>query len=216
MYETLIENLTSAMQKRGVSAAELAKQAELKPTFIYDILNGKSRNPSMSRLAKIAAVLDIHLTDLLGIEEPPQRAQHGEGYALVSKALNVSFDSGGRPDVLEQEADPYYFRRSWLRNRLGSEPENLRLVRIEGDSMEPTLCHGDVVLVDISRKNPSPPGIFVIFDGMGLLAKRIEYLAQSNPPSIRILSDNPQYHPYERKVKDTHIVGRVVWFAREI
>lgn len=204
------------MEQRHLNASELAKRAGVKPSFVYDILHGKSRNPSMNRLASLAEVLDLHLTDLLGIADKPPKGQHGEGYALVSRALAVDMEAKPEPAVVEQEADPYYFRKSWLRNRLDAEPENLRLVKIEGDSMEPTLCHGDVVLVDVTRKNPSPPGIFIIFDGMGLLAKRIEFLPQSAPPSIRLLSDNTQYYPYERAIAETHIIGRVVWFAREI
>jgi phage repressor protein C with HTH and peptisase S24 domain len=128
----------------------------------------------------------------------------------------VSTDTGERRVVEEEEAEPYYFRKSWLKSRLNSDAEHLRLVRIEGDSMDPTLCHGDVVLVDITRKDPSPPGIFIIFDGMGLVAKRMEFLAQSKPPAVRVSSDNPQYYPYERELDAISVVGRVVWFAREI
>lgn len=216
MYDDLRINLKEAIEKQNISVVELAKRAELKPSFIYDILNGKSRNPGTNRLAQIAAVLGIHLTDLLGIEEKPSQTLHGEGYALVSSSLSVKHDERGKANLEEVESDPYYFRKSWLRNRLGVDAENLRLVRVEGDGMEATLCQGDVVLVDVTRTTPSPPGIFVIFDGMGLLVKRIEFLPLSSPPTIRILSDNPQYYPFECPVKDTHIVGRVVWFAREI
>ena len=33
--------------------------------------------------------------------------------------------------------------------------------------MEPLFLSGDQVLIDVSRKAPVPPGIFVIWDGMG-------------------------------------------------
>ena len=48
-------------------------------------------------------------------------------------------------------------------------------VTIDGDSMEPVLSTGDRIMVDTSQRVPVPPGIFVIWDGMGLVAKRVEH-----------------------------------------
>jgi hypothetical protein len=45
------------------------------------------------------------------------------------------------------------------------------------------------VLVDLGRRSPTPPGIFVLHDGMGLVAKRLEYIPNSDPPRVRIISD---------------------------
>jgi fused signal recognition particle receptor len=74
----------------------------------------------------------------------------------------------------------------------------------------------DVVLVDTSRRMPTPPGIFVLHDGMGLVAKRLEHIPNSDPPQVRIVSDNLHYSPYERLVDEMNIVGRIRWFAREM
>jgi phage repressor protein C with HTH and peptisase S24 domain len=82
--------------------------------------------------------------------------------------------------------------------------------------MEPTLMSGDMVLVDMTRQIPNPPGIFVLNDGMGLVAKRIEAVPNTDPQRIRILSDNPHYSPYEQLLDMVNIVGRVRWFAREM
>jgi phage repressor protein C with HTH and peptisase S24 domain len=49
-------------------------------------------------------------------------------------------------------------------------------MHVEGDSMMPTLHDGDIVLVDLARRAPIPPGIFVLHDGMGLVAKRLEHI----------------------------------------
>jgi hypothetical protein len=46
-------------------------------------------------------------------------------------------------------------------------------------------------LVDLGRRSPTPPGIFVLDDGMGLVAKRLEHIPSSDPPRVRIISDNP-------------------------
>ena len=65
------------------------------------------------------------------------------------------------------------------------------------DKAQPTLHDGDIVLVDLGRRTPTPPGIFVLHDGMGLVAKRMEHIPNSDPPRVRIISDNPLYKPYD-------------------
>ena len=75
---------------------------------------------------------------------------------------------------------------------------------------------GDAVLVDMTRRAPNPPGIFVLDDGMGLVAKRLEHIPNSDPPAVRVISDNKHYPEYERTADEIHIVGRIRWFAREI
>jgi hypothetical protein len=54
---------------------------------------------------------------------------------------------------------PYHFQRSWIKQDLRSDPANLRIMHVECDSMMPTLHDGDIVLVDLGRRSPTPPGI---------------------------------------------------------
>ena len=68
----------------------------------------------------------------------------------------------------------------------------------------------------MNRRNPVPPGIFVLNDGMGLVAKRLEHVPMSEPPRVRIISYNHQYAPYECTAEEVNIVGRVRWFGREL
>jgi phage repressor protein C with HTH and peptisase S24 domain len=127
--------------------------------------------------------------------------------------------SMGGGNVIEEEpanGRPYHFQRSWIKQDLMAEPVNLRIMHVEGDSMMPTLRDGDVVLVDMGRRAPTPPGIFVLHDGMGLVAKRLEHIPNSDPPRVRIISDNTFYAPYEGTADEVNIIGRIRWFAREI
>lgn len=99
---------------------------------------------------------------------------------------------------------------------LPGQEEYLKILRVKGDSMEPTLFSGQRVVVDISDLTPSPPGVFIVWDGIGLVAKRIELLPNSDPLTVRIKSDNSQYDPYERTLDEAYIRGRVVAFWRHI
>lgn len=219
------------MAERGLSAAQLAKNADVKPSFIYDVIHGKSTNPSIIKLAQIASSMHVDVTALLdGMRKSPppfnshnhngkRRRLHldtarGDDYVTISSLLVETSLSGGT--AAGEKGKPYYFQREWIRDRLGVSPTDLRLSQVRGDSMEPVLCAGDMILIDITKKYPTPPGIFVLFDGFGLVAKRLEFISNTTPPAIRIISDNPQYSAYERTIDDLHIIGRVVWFAREL
>lgn len=66
------------------------------------------------------------------------------------------------------------------------------------------------------RTAPTPPGIFVLLDELGLIAKRLEYVASADPATVPIISDNPIDAPCERSADEVTIIGRIWWFAREM
>ena len=86
----------------------------------------------------------------------------------------------------------------------------LRIITIYGDSMEPALAAGTRVVVDTTDRTPSPPGVFVVYDGLGLVVKRLEHIARSDPARVRLTSDNPKYQPYELTIDEAQIQGRVI------
>ena len=103
-----------------------------------------------------------------------------------------------------------------LRRITAAPTASLKLLSVSGDSMSPSLEDGDLVMIDMSRQTPSPPGIFILDDGVGLVAKRIDAIPNTTPPLLRLSSDNPSYSNYQRRIDEVHIVGRVVWFARNL
>jgi hypothetical protein len=92
----------------------------------------------------------------------------------------------------------------------GAPGSPLRIIEVIGDSMVPTLVPGQRVMVHLQDRRASPPGIFVLWDGLGAVIKRVEHIAHSDPPTLRITSDNKAYPPYERRAADAHILGRVI------
>lgn len=90
-------------------------------------------------------------------------------------------------------------------------PEALAIIRVAGDSMEPDYQAGDRVLVDTAHHTPSPPGVYVLWDGFGLVLKRLELLpGMEEPRRVRIMSINPAYSTYELTLDEISINGRVV------
>jgi phage repressor protein C with HTH and peptisase S24 domain len=185
-------------------------------------LCSKSANPNIENLDQLAKAIKVERNWLLygngDVEgEPPVVEDPDEIFVAVPLAnVRPSMGGGAVVDAEPAPGRPYHFQKSWIKNGLRSNPADLRIMHVEGDSMMPTLNDGDIVLVDTGRRTPSPPGIFVLHDGMGLVAKRLEYIPNSDPPRVKIVSDNDRYAPYERLIEEMNIVGRIRWFAREI
>jgi len=210
------QRLRVEMKTRGVSSAELAKRADVKTSFIYDVISGKSANPSTVKLARVASGLGINLSALLDSDETGSAETLNAGdYASVSR-LMVDASGELRVATPAKDSEAFLFHKRWISEHLGINPSGLRTLLISGDSMEPTLYHNDMVLVDTNQKSPSSPGIFALFDGFDLTVKRVEYADHGAVPRVRILSDNPHYSIHERLAADTVIIGRIVWFSREI
>ena len=90
------------------------------------------------------------------------------------------------------------------------------MISISGNSMVPLLEHDDTVMLDCSQTHPSPLGIFILDEGVGIVAKRIEIIPNTNPQMLRIVLENFSYSSYQRRIDEVHIVGRVVLFTRRL
>ena len=220
---TLADRLRARANQLGLAPAHVATMAGVNRSFIYDILRGRSARPSIDRLADVALVLKVDRDWLIhGIGEVEGKSPFVENPddAFVAIPHATARPSMGGGAVVTEEGETssraYHFRRSWIRNTLKASPSQLRMMHVKGDSMVPTLLSGDAVLVDMNLRAPNPPGIFVLDDGIGLVAKRLEHIPNSDPPAVRVISDNKHYPEYERTADEIHIVGRIRWFAREM
>lgn len=107
------------------------------------------------------------------------------------------------------------FDPAWLR-RTASQPNQVSIIEVNGDSMVPTLSHGDEILVD--RGDASDrlrDGIYVLRVDDLLIVKRI--VINPAPPRLSIRSDNPAYPAWESvDLTAVDIIGRVIWASRMI
>lgn len=148
---------------------------------------------------------------------PPVKLRWPEGYSAIAEIdVRASAGPGALEEGLEETKETWLFPDPIVRHEFRARPADLRMIAIDGDSMEPLLASGDRILIDTSQRIPVPPGIFVIWDGMGLVAKRIEHVPSSDPPKVVIRSVNPDYPTYERDGEEVNIIGRVVWAAKRL
>lgn len=205
-YRTVQQYIT---EDRTPSSEILGKIAAHSCIDINWLLTGKGR---MYRDAEIpmGAVRDVPAIPYGGVER-----RQGDEFVYVPR-IDGAFSAG--PGAFledEQVRDRLAFRRDWIRE-MGLQAEELAIVSVRGDSMEPTLAAGDLVLVDLSHREIQGDGIYVIRRDGVLVVKRLQTTITGD---IYIRSDNPRYSE-ERITKEqiemVRLVGRVVWLGRQI
>lgn len=195
------------MKDRGLKQTPWAEKAGVPESTFRSLLSGKAQASRHDTLQKLAKAADVTIAEMIGEKVPIQR---GFKDAIPIKSLKVKASLGGGFEVAEEPTGPpFFFRRDWIEALLVKHPGRLRVHWFEGRSMEPTISDGDVGLVHLDYGG-FEPGIYSLWDGRGVVAKRLELLAGSEE-RIRVISDNPQYHPYEISPDEARVIGRVIW-----
>lgn len=108
----------------------------------------------------------------------------------------------------DEENEPIYFKAEWLRKK-GYRQENLVAAKVQGDSMIPSLYHGDTVIVNTAEKNPKDGKVFAInYEGELLIKRMIRDNGQ-----WWIVSDNSDKTRYPKKLCTNDIcivIGMIV------
>lgn len=105
------------------------------------------------------------------------------------------------------------FRKEWIHRK--GNPKQMAVIKVSGDSMEPTLISGDLVLIDQSQNHLDPQGgIYAIAVEDVIMIKRLQAEYPSN--KVQIISDNFKYRAVETDMNQVKINGRVIWFGREL
>ena len=142
--------LDRLLTERGIDYARISQVIGRNPAYIQQyIKRGSPRRLAEQDRARIAAYLGVSEAMLGG---PVQRVAtparvRGPGMILVPKlAIGASAGAGASVDAEAVEGE-VAFDPKWLRD-LGADPRALSIIRVEGDSMAPTLDDGDDILVD--------------------------------------------------------------------
>lgn len=130
---------------------------------------------------------------------------------------SVSASAGpGALDGLEQPIAQLGFSKGWLEQLSRAKPDELSIIRVEGDSMFPTLNDGDDIMVDRSSASRRvTDGIYVLRRDDALMVKRIT--VNPSKGSFEVSSDNAAYAKWpDCAPSDIEVLGRVVWAGRRI
>ena len=138
------------------------------------------------------------------------------GHVVVPQLdIGASAGHGALPGE-ERGRSSLAFDASWLR-RLGTgDVRLLSTIRVEGDSMIPTLADGDEIMVDRGdAAERLRDGIYVLRMDEALMVKRLA--VNPSARTISISSDNAAYPGWpDCRLETIDVVGRVVWAGRRI
>ena len=116
-----------------------------------------------------------------------------------------------------EERARWHLPEAMIRYEAGGDVDAVRVLRVRGVSMEPELSDGDRLLIDTSKQHPVAGELFVLWDGSGLVVKRVEIdRDERGEPALRLKSTNPEYVDYMVRAEDAHIVGKVLWTVRKV
>ena len=180
---------------------------------------------------KLAGVLDCEAEDLRHVQRPPTRNGRGRKprpdrapdgspvplAAIPEVEVEASAGLGALAEEFVAEKARWFLPEGMVRYEGGATPGAIRVLRVRGESMEPELSEGDRLLVDTSKRAPATGEMFVLWDGNGLVAKRVERVAVAEgEPGLRLKSTNAEYADYTALAGEVHIVGKVLWTVRRV
>lgn len=186
----------------GKTRAELAKALGLEAPAVSKILNGTRQ---------IKAQEYIVMRRFFGLPADDEKASGTAGGPGSGTYTLAPLDGG-----FEDADDPAASAESWtipahiFRQRTKASPEQIRIFTAQENVMAPDILLGDPVLVDLSDRTPSPPGIFIVSDGLGYIIRRCEYVPHSNPPEIRLSTSSGKIEPLTLPLGKAGILGRVI------
>jgi phage repressor protein C with HTH and peptisase S24 domain len=204
--------LERLIQERGEDYLSLSRLLGRNAAYIQQyIKRGTPRRLAEDDRRRLARYFSVDEEVLGG---PPSRSPT-DGFVAVPR-LDVDASAGpGALDPAERGLGSIAFDPAWLR-RLGvTDSAALSMIRVDGDSMAPTLSDGDEILVDGGdRSGGFRDGLYVLRVDDALVVKRV---SRGSGDRFSVLSDNPAFPSRpDCDPADIDFVGRVVWVGRHL
>ena len=199
--------------ERGEDFAGLSRMLGRNPAYIQQYVRrgvpkrlGEEERRKLARYFSISESLlggpaeEQGVTGLVSVSRTPVRASAGPGA--------IPYEEAGKPYLAFDEA--------WLKALTASPAARLSIIRVEGDSMAPTLNSGDDILVDLGDcAERLRDGIYVLRADDALVVKRLALHPVGR--RVTVQSDNPAYPDWpDCGIDEINCIGRVIWAGRKI
>lgn len=175
------------------------RRAGISDTALRSYLKGSV--PGIDKAVKIAQVGQVNLSWLITGEGSPQLDPDAKAEYVYVPFVDVAASAGAGVLMREESIESVVaFERNWLRTYLKGNPAELSLIRVQGDSMSPTLEDGDWIFVERQEGGDlGCEGIYVFQMDGDLLVKRLQRLPGSQ---VKVISDNPRFPPFVADLAD--------------
>lgn len=209
------------MDTLGLRATDISERLKVSRATVSFWINGTNgaKGKNLLALAEILECLPTWLETGRGpmSKGEPERVDGSPSetdYALIPQFKAYGACGDGYLNEHVELTEGLVFKRDWLK-RINAKPENLFVIYADGDSMEPYIFEGDVVLFDTSQTEPKDKQVYVIRRPDG--GNSIKRLTQQLSGVWVIRSDNPDKNANpdelasEESIHDMPILGRVIW-----
>lgn len=225
MAEIVGQRLEDLIELRRTTQSKVAAAIGLSQPSIGRMISGETRETGkLLELARVLKTTPEYLVGESNERDLPEVSEGRRAYAAepVEDADLVELDEvdlryglGGTymDGPISVEKRP--FSREWLRMIAPqSSPSYLFWAVGDGDSMEPTIRSGEVILIDRSNLTPRMgEGIWALAWGDVGMVKRVRPRPDG---SIELLSDNSSVPPIMASDEEVHVIGRVVAVVRRL
>lgn len=203
--DTIANRIRIALDMRGMKQADLVEKTKIGKSSISTYISG-AYEPKQKNIYRIASALNVDEAWLMGFDVPMNRknisleASKGIKIPVLGKVpAGVPIDAV--EDIIDYEEIP---------EEMAKDGEFFGL-QIKGDSMEPRICAGDVVIVRKQDDAESGDLVIAMINGNEATCKRL--MKYKN--GIRLMPNNPAYEPLyfsnkEIEEKPVKIIGKVV------
>lgn len=205
--ESIADRVRARASELGIDAPALQKRLHVPSSSFDNYWKGKRVWPT-ELLADLAEQLETTIDAIL------LGGDAGSTLDLVSvNEIDLAYGLGGTYSDVPIETQVLHFPRTWLESITTTPPTLLTFARGRGDSMQPTLQDGDIVLIDRSvRTVREQDAIWAFTVGDIAMIKRIRVRGET----VHILSDNDRVPPDEAHAEEVNVVGRVVFIGRRL
>ena len=200
--------------ERGEDFAGLSRMLGRNSAYIQQFVRRgvpkKLKEEERKKLARFFGVSEA----LLG--GPPESEISPAGLVPVKRTM-VRASAGPGSFARDEIGRPYFaFDDRWLKSLTPSAASKLSIIRVEGDSMSPTLSAGDDILVDLGDcMERIRDGIYVLRADDVLVVKRLAIHPTGR--RVTVQSDNPAYPDWpDCDLASIQCIGRVIWAARKL
>lgn len=198
------DRLRDLRLSRGLTLQQVADYVGLQKAAIYKYEHGLTVNPKRSLIEKLAVLFQVSPSYLLGINDDEEKSDSVTKGVRIPVLGNVA---AGIPITAVTDVDEWEEIPKSMANT-----GNYFALRIKGQSMEPRICSGDVVIVKQQSDVDSGDVAIILVNGDEATVKEVKKL----DTGIMLIGWNTAvYSPRFYSAKDikslpVRIIGKVV------